>query len=123
MNRAKVPEPRSSGRPVTSRESHTRRGMRHPSDASPKSAGRAGTDAGGAVPEVRRAAYERAMKRLRTCIFGLIAVLLALLARTVIDGPDLPVALAITLIALVLLAAGRLWRYGVGIAETIDRDE
>jgi hypothetical protein len=73
----------------------------------------------------QRAAYERAMKRLRTYIFGLSAVLLALLARAVIDGPDLPVALAVTLTALFLLAAGRLWRSGagLGVSDVIDRDD
>ena len=38
--------------------------------------------------------------------------MLALLARTVIDGPSLEVALAEALIALLLLTSGMLWQYG-----------
>jgi hypothetical protein len=70
-----------------------------------------------------RAAYDRAMKRLRTCILGLSAVLLALLARAVIAGEDLAVAVAVTLTALLLFAAGWLWRYGAGVSDAIDRDD
>jgi hypothetical protein len=39
------------------------------------------------------------------------AVLLALVARSVIDGPNLAVVLTEALIALLLLASGALWRY------------
>jgi hypothetical protein len=42
----------------------------------------------------------------------LCAVLLALVVRTVFDGPNLPVALTEAVVALLLLAAGKLWRYG-----------
>jgi hypothetical protein len=71
----------------------------------------------------RREAYDGAMKRLRTCIYCLSAVLLALLVRTVVDGPDVPVAVAVTLTALVLFAAVRLWRYGAGMSDVVDRDD
>jgi hypothetical protein len=63
------------------------------------------------------------MKRLRTCIFGLGTVLLALVARAVIAGPDLGVAVAVTIIGALLFAAAWLWRYGAGIADVVDRDD
>ena len=75
-----------------------------PSSIAPSSI-RGTRDPGTGRPGVRRAAYDRAMRRLRACIFGLGAVLLASLARTAIDGPDLPVAVAATLTGLLLLAA------------------
>jgi hypothetical protein len=84
---------------------------------------RGAADADRAFPENRRAAYDRAIKRLRSCILGLSAVLLALIVRAAIDGPDFPVALAMTITALFLLAAGWLWRYGAGVSDVIDRDE
>jgi hypothetical protein len=40
------------------------------------------------------------------------AVLLALVARSVIDGTNFAIALTEALIALLLLASGALWRYG-----------
>jgi hypothetical protein len=84
---------------------------------------RGATDADRVFPEARRAAYDRAVKRLRSCILGLGAVLLALIIRAAIDGPDFPVALAMTITALLLLVAGWLWRYGAGVSDVIDRDE
>jgi hypothetical protein len=50
--------------------------------------------------------------RLRVYVRVLSAVLLALVARSVIDGPNLAAVLTETLIALLLLASGALWRYG-----------
>jgi hypothetical protein len=72
---------------------------------------------------VRRAAYDRAMRRLRTFVFGSAAVLLALLVREAVDWPDLPVAITATFTGVFFLAACWLWRYGAGIADVIDRDD
>jgi uncharacterized membrane protein YfbV (UPF0208 family) len=59
-----------------------------------------------------QAAYDRAIRQLRVCIRLLSAALLGLLARIVVDGATLAVALAAAVVALLLLAAGALWRYG-----------
>jgi hypothetical protein len=52
------------------------------------------------------------MGRLRVCVRVPSAVLLALVARSVIDGASLAVVLTEALIALLLLASAALWRYG-----------
>jgi predicted membrane metal-binding protein len=70
-----------------------------------------------------RTGYDQAMKRLRSCILGLSAVLLALVARAVIAGADLPVALAVTITGLLLVAACWLRRYGIGMSDVIDPDD
>jgi hypothetical protein len=61
---------------------------------------------------LNQAGYDRATRRLRVCVRVLSAVLLALVARNVIDGANLAVVLTEALIALLLLASGALWRYG-----------
>jgi hypothetical protein len=61
-------------------------------------------------------AHDRAMRQLRVCVRVLSAVLLALIARSVIDGANLAVVLSEALIALLLLASGALWRYGRRLA-------
>jgi hypothetical protein len=61
---------------------------------------------------VNQELYERAIGRLRVCVRVLSAVLLALVARSVIDGANPAIVLAEALIALLLLASGALWRYG-----------
>jgi hypothetical protein len=67
---------------------------------------------GGERPALNQTDYDRAMGRLRVCMRVLSAVLLALIARSVIDGANLAVVLAAALIALLLLASGVLWLYG-----------
>jgi hypothetical protein len=52
------------------------------------------------------------MARLRVCVRVLSAVLLALVARSVIDGANLAVVITEALIALLLLPSAALWRYG-----------
>jgi hypothetical protein len=59
-----------------------------------------------------QAAYDRAIRQLRVCMRLLSAALLGLLARIVVDGATLAVALAAAVVALLLLAAAALWRYG-----------
>jgi hypothetical protein len=61
---------------------------------------------------INQAVLDRAMRSLRICIRGLSAVMLALLARVVIDGPSPAVVLTGALIALLLLVSGMLWQYG-----------
>ena len=61
---------------------------------------------------MNQAAYDRAIRRLRVCVRVLSAVLLALIARSVIDGANLAVVLTEALIALLLLASAALRRYG-----------
>lgn len=56
--------------------------------------------------------YNRAIRQLRVCVRVLSAVLLALTARSIIDGASLAVMLSEVLIALLLLVSGALWRYG-----------
>jgi hypothetical protein len=56
--------------------------------------------------------YDRAIRQLRVCVRVLSAVLLALIARSVIDGASLAVVVGEALIALLLLASAALWRYG-----------
>lgn len=56
-------------------------------------------------------AYDRAVRQLRVCVRVLSAVLVALIARSVIDGASLAVVISEALIALLLLASGALWRY------------
>jgi hypothetical protein len=57
------------------------------------------------------AAYDRAIRQLSVCLGVLSAVLVALVARSVIDGPTLTAVLAEALIAVLLLASRALWRY------------
>jgi hypothetical protein len=52
------------------------------------------------------------MGRLRICARVLSALLLALVARSVIDGANAAIVLTEALIAVLLLASGALWRYG-----------
>jgi hypothetical protein len=59
-----------------------------------------------------QAAYDRAVRQLRVCVRVLSAVLLALIARSIIDGANLAVVLSGTVIVLLLLACVALWRYG-----------
>jgi hypothetical protein len=61
---------------------------------------------------LNQADYDRAIGRLRVCARVLSAVLLALIARSVIDGASLAVVATEALIAVLLLASGALWRYG-----------
>jgi len=61
---------------------------------------------------LNQAAYDRAIRRLRVCVRVLSAVLLALIARSVIDGANLAFVLTEALIALLLLASAALWRHG-----------
>ncbi len=56
--------------------------------------------------------YDRAIRQLRVSVRVLSAVLLALIARSVIDGATLALLLSEALIAVLLLASGALWRYG-----------
>jgi hypothetical protein len=63
-------------------------------------------------PALNQTDNDRAMGRLRVCMRVLSAVLLALIARSVIDGANLAVVLTAALIALLLLASGALWLYG-----------
>jgi hypothetical protein len=56
--------------------------------------------------------YNRAKRQLRVCVRVLSALLLALIARSVIDGASLAVVLSEVLIALLLFVSGALWRYG-----------
>ena len=67
---------------------------------------------GGERPALNQTDYDRAMGRLRVCMRVLSAVLLALIARSVIDGANFAVVLTAALIALLLLASGALWLYG-----------
>jgi hypothetical protein len=67
---------------------------------------------GGQRPALNQTDYDRAMGRLRVCMRVLSAVLLALIARSVVDGANLAVVLTAALIALLLLASGALWLYG-----------
>jgi hypothetical protein len=60
---------------------------------------------------LNHAAYDRATRQLSVCLGVLSAVLTALVARSVIDGPKLTTVLAEALIAVLLLASGALWRY------------
>ena len=64
------------------------------------------------APTVNHAVVDRAMRRLRVCIRALSAVMLALIARVVIDGMSRAVAITGALIALLLLVSGKLWQYG-----------
>jgi hypothetical protein len=64
------------------------------------------------APTIDQAVLDRAMRSLRVCIRALSAVMLALLARAVIDGPSPAVVLTGALIALLLLVSGMLWQYG-----------
>jgi hypothetical protein len=52
------------------------------------------------------------MGRLRVCVGVLSAVLLALVARSVMDGANAAIVITEALIAALLLASGALWRYG-----------
>jgi hypothetical protein len=61
---------------------------------------------------LNQADYDRAIGRLRVCVRVLSAVLLALIARSVIDGATPAVVATEALIAVLLLASGALWRYG-----------
>jgi hypothetical protein len=61
---------------------------------------------------MNRAAYIGAMRRLRALIRALSAVVLALLARVVIDGPSPALTLTGAVIVLLLIVSGLLWRYG-----------
>jgi hypothetical protein len=61
---------------------------------------------------LNQTAYDRAIQRLRICVRVLSAVLLALIARSVIDGANLAVILTAALFALLLLASAALWRDG-----------
>jgi hypothetical protein len=61
---------------------------------------------------LQQPAYDRAIRQLRVCVRVLSAVLVALIARSVIDGASLAIVLSEVLIALLLLASGALWRYG-----------
>jgi CHASE2 domain-containing sensor protein len=61
---------------------------------------------------LNQAAYDRSIRRLRVCVRVLSAVLLALVARSVIDGANLAVVLTAALIALLLLASAALLLYG-----------
>jgi len=58
------------------------------------------------------AVYERAMRRLRVAIRLLTVVLLALVARSVSDGPNLAGVITGTMIALLLTASIGLRRQG-----------
>ncbi len=60
---------------------------------------------------MNQAAYDGAIRRLRWGVVALSVVLLALVARSIIDGTNLAVALTEALTALLLLASGALWRY------------
>jgi len=59
-----------------------------------------------------RSIYDQAMGRLRVAIKVLGAVLIALIARTVVDGPSVAGALAEALIVVLLVASAGLWRCG-----------
>jgi di/tricarboxylate transporter len=59
-----------------------------------------------------RAAYERAMARLRATIFVLGVVVLALVARGVVDGLTVAVVVAALVCAVALFAAAVGWRNG-----------
>jgi hypothetical protein len=61
---------------------------------------------------LNQAAYDRAIGRLRVCMRVLSAVLLALVARSLIDGANLALVLTEAFIAVLLLASAVLWRYG-----------
>jgi hypothetical protein len=63
-----------------------------------------------------QAAYDRAIRQVRVCVRVLSAVLLALIAGSIINGASLAVVLTEALIALLLLASGALWRYGRRLA-------
>jgi hypothetical protein len=52
------------------------------------------------------------MGRLRVFVRVLSALLLALVARSVMDGANAAIVLTEASIAVLLLAAGALWRYG-----------
>jgi hypothetical protein len=52
------------------------------------------------------------MGRLRIWVRVLSALLLALVARSVMDGASAAIVLTEALIAVLLLASGALWRYG-----------
>jgi hypothetical protein len=60
---------------------------------------------------LKQPAYDHAIRQLRVCVRVLSAVLIALIARSVVDGADLVVVLSAALIAFLLLASGVLWRY------------
>jgi hypothetical protein len=64
------------------------------------------------APTVNQEGLDRAMRSLRVCVRALSAVMLALLARVVIDGPSPAVVLTGALVALLLLVSGMLWQYG-----------
>ena len=66
-----------------------------------------------------QAAYDRAIRQLRVCVRVLSAVLLALIAGSIINGASLAVVLTEALIALLLLASGVLWRYGRRLAPRV----
>jgi hypothetical protein len=55
--------------------------------------------------------YGHTIRQLRVCVRVLSAVLLALIARSVINGASLAVVLTEALVAFLLLAAAALWRY------------
>jgi hypothetical protein len=59
-----------------------------------------------------QAIYERTMWRLRVAIRLLTVVLLALVARAVIDGLDVADVVTGTAVALLLIASVGLWRQG-----------
>jgi ABC-type proline/glycine betaine transport system permease subunit len=59
-----------------------------------------------------QAIYERTMRRLSVAIRLLTVVLLALVARSVIDGLNIADVIAGTAIALLLIASVGLWRQG-----------
>ena len=61
---------------------------------------------------MNKPAYDRAIRQLRVCVRALSAVLVALIARSVIDGPSFAVVLTAALTAILLFASGALWLYG-----------
>jgi hypothetical protein len=66
------------------------------------------------------AIYERTMRRLRVTIRLLTVALLALVARSAIDGLNIADVITGTAIALLLIASVGLWRQGVRLPPDAD---
>jgi hypothetical protein len=73
-------------------------------------------------PELRRAIWEREMNRLRTGARVLSAVLVALIARVLISGPNFATELSGGIIAVLLLATVLLTRRGHQLEPPSDSD-
>lgn len=63
------------------------------------------------------AMHTRAMRRLGSCIRTLVAILLALSARAVLDGLSIALGITTALLLLLLLASISLWRAGKRLGE------